>query len=285
MIKLEKTLVMITGHEHPEYLIDTCESIKFYNKSKNYEVVFAIDNNKQVAQILINKYGKNHVFVSDGPNGWGRGILKTIVYALDYFNSRIKFDNLITFDSDALCVGPFINNMLLKIDGTDVFFVGGIWHSPGKDHVHHRVLRSSGFMSEFKYKFQTSMAAGPCMLWSKHCLKFMETVDLRPAHKFDKIYPHIHFAHDQISTWLVSCGAGIIVDMGSILELKWRCALPTFHTPEWGNVPITHGHTAIIHPTKSDKYTEDNCRAYFKFRRENPDKFKPNYTKIKIRRK
>ena len=130
MFKLQKTLVMIVGHENPHYLMDTYDSIKYYNNSRNYEIVFAIDFNKAVASVLEQKYGENHVFVTNSQNGWGRGILKTIIHALDYFKSRINYRDLITIDSDALCVGPFIDNMLFRIDSPKVFFVGTIWRSP-----------------------------------------------------------------------------------------------------------------------------------------------------------
>lgn len=272
MIKPSKTLIMIIGHEKPNYLIDTYESIKHFNKGKNYEIVFAIDFNKAVGETLSKKYGSDHVFVSSTPNGWGRGILKTTIHALDYFKTKISFDNLITFDSDALCVGPFVDHMLSKIDSTDVFFVGAIWHSPGKDHGFHHSLRASGFMHNYPFHLRTEMAAGPCMMWTKHCFKFFKSVGLTPAKEFDKIYSNIHFAHDQISTWLISCGVGVIKDIGQIMEIKWRSSLPTFHTDEWGQVPITHNHTAVIHPTKSNRYTEDNCRAYFRSKREGMNK-------------
>jgi hypothetical protein len=127
-------------------------------------------------------------------------------------------------------------------------------------------------MNNYNYKFKTEMAAGPCMLWTKHCLKFFDTIEFSNPKEFDKIYGNILFAHDQISTWLISCGVGTIKNVNSIMEIKWRSALPTFYTNDWGNVPVTFNTTAIIHPTKSDVYTEDNCRAYFRAKREVPEK-------------
>jgi len=266
MLKHQKTMVMIIGHKDPHYLIDTAESIKFYNKG-NYEIVFAIDANRDMAYLLENKYGKNRVFVTGEQNGWGRGILRTIIHALDYFKPRIKYEHVITMDSDALCVGPFIDIMIKKAETPDVFFVGSIWHSPGKDHGFHFSLRSSGFMNEYPFKFKTEMAAGPCMLWTSHCFKFLKTVGLLPSWEFDKRYNSIHFAHDQLSTWLYSCGVCQIERVDNIMEIKWRESLPTFHSTIWGNIPITYNHTAIIHPTQSDKYTEDKCREYFRQKR------------------
>ena len=268
MIKPQKTLVMIIGHENPHYLIDTYESIKHYNKSNNYEIVFAIDFNKDTAHSLSNQYGRNRVFVTETKNGWGRGILRTIIHALDYFNQKIDYCDLITIDSDALCVGPFINRMLLEIDSTDVFFAGAIWRSPKKDHGFHYKLRDSGFMRDYPFNFKPEMAAGPCMMWTSHCFKFLKLIGLMPAVEFDKKYPVIHFAHDQLSTWLNSCGVCTIKNVGSIMEIKWRESLPIKNVFPWGPVPaINNNNIGIIHPTKSNKYTEDKCREFFKFQR------------------
>lgn len=257
---------MIIGHKNPGYLIDTADSIKYYNKG-NYEIVFAIDNNLEAYAALAAKYGQDRVFVTAHSNGWGRGILRTIIYALDYFETRIPYHHVITIDSDALCVGPFVNAMVKKAEQPNVFFVGSIWHSPSKDHGYHRTLRASGFMGDYPYKFITEMAAGPCMMWTNHCFKFFRHIGLMPASKFDDKYKFIHFAHDQISTYLRSCGVCEIEDIGHLMEIKWRQSLPTFNVPLWGDVPITHPHTAIIHPTESYVYTEDNCRGYFKSKR------------------
>ncbi|NIQ15396.1 MAG: hypothetical protein GTO02_13670, partial [Candidatus Dadabacteria bacterium] len=73
MIKIPKNIVMIIGHEHPKFLIDTAESIRYFNNNNNYEIVFAIDFNKQTSAYLQEKYGRDRVFVSREKNGWGRG--------------------------------------------------------------------------------------------------------------------------------------------------------------------------------------------------------------------
>jgi len=268
MMKIQKNLVMIVGHKNPEYLIDTAESVSHYNNG-NYDIVFAIDFDKHTSSVLENRYGKSKVFVSKEPNGWGRGILRTIIHALDYFQP-LNYSNVFTMDSDALCVGPFINFMLEKVYDTNVFFVGEIWHSPSKDHGFHYNLRSSGFMKEYPFQFRTEMAAGPCMLWTSHCLRFLKEIGLMPAVEFDKRYGLIHFAHDQLSTWLRSCGIGRIESVDHIMEMRWRDALPTFESISWGPVPITYEHTAIIHPTASHKYSEEKCREYFRYIRNNP---------------
>jgi hypothetical protein len=267
MIKIPTTAVMIIGHDHPEYIIDTAESIKYYNKG-NYEIVFAIDFNRKVAATIEEKYGKDHVFVTKEINGWGRGILRTIIHALDYFNERMNICNLITMDSDALCVGPFVNTMLKKTEETDVFWVGTTWYTPSKDYGYHRSLRASGFMSEFPYTFKTQMCAGPCMMWTNHCFKFMKQVGLIPGNEFDKKYSLIHFAHDQISTYFIGCGIGRIENVSQLMEIRWRQALPTTNLAPWGNIPITYENTAIIHPTKSNVYKEENCRNYFRGKRK-----------------
>ncbi len=267
MMKPQKNLVMVVGHKNPEFLMDTAESVKFYNTKKDYEVVFAIDHNRYAADALKMVYGPERVYVSDQQNGWGRGILRTIIHALDYFEP-LNFRHVFTMDSDALCVGPFVELMTEKAEETDVFFVGTVWHSPGKDHGYHHTLRNSGFMSNFPYHFNTDMAAGPCMLWSTHCLKFLLSVELRPGYLFDRRYPTIHFAHDQLSTWLKNCGVGRIERVDHIMEIKWREALPTFRSAFWGEIPITHGHTAIIHPTESYRYNEIKVREYFKLKRD-----------------
>lgn len=269
MLKVTKTIVMIIGHKNPHYIIDTADSVKYYNKG-NYEIVFAIDHNKETANVLIDRYGQDRVFVTQHPNGWGRGILKTIIHALDYFKTRICYRDVITMDSDALCVGPFINKMVKRAEEPNVFFVGSIWYSPGKDHGFHHSLRASGFMGEYPFRFRTEMAAGPCMMWTHHCFNFFEHIGLMPANKFDEKYKWIHFAHDQISTYLHSCGVCKIEDVSNMMEIRWRQALPTFQVPLWGSIPITQPHTAIIHPTESNMYSEEQCRGYFRSKRTQP---------------
>lgn len=264
MLRNPKTLVMVVGHKNPHYLVDTADSIRYYNKG-NYDVVFAIDFNKEAASSLRSKYGKEHVFVSSEQNGWGRGILRTIIHALDYFKP-MAYHHVITMDSDALCVGPFIDIMSSKVVDTDIFFVGSVWYTPSKDFGFHHSLRASGFMGEYTYNFRTEMAAGPCMMWTNHCFKFFKQIGLMPADKFDKLYPLIHFAHDQISTWLLGCNVCRIENIGHIMEMKWRQSLPSFSTPT-GLIPITHSHTAIIHPTEANMYREDNVREHFRSKR------------------
>ncbi len=61
---------------------------------------------------------------------------------------------------------------------------------------------------------------------------------------------------------------GKIENVGHLMEMRWRQSLPTINVLPWGNVPATHSHTAIIHPTKSNLYTEENCRDYFKSKRK-----------------
>lgn len=259
-----KNTVMIVGHKNPHFLIDTAESVRFYNKNCN--IVFAIDHDEYTAKFLTKHCGYNRVFLSSQKNGWGRGILRTIIHALDYFKERMPCENVITMDSDALCTGPFVNIMASKVTSPEIFFVGTIWNSPGKDHGYHHKLRASGFMSEYPYIFNAEMAAGPCMLWSTHCFKFLETIGLMPGSSFDKKYHMIHFAHDQISTYLKNCGVCRIGETNHIMEMRWRSSLPTVPSI-WGPVPHIHNHTSIIHPTESHLYTEENCRGYFRNKR------------------
>ena len=266
MMKLPTTAVMIVGHEHPDFIQDTAESIRYYNKGK-YEIIFAIDFNRRAAAPLEAKYGQDHVFVTKEINGWGRGILRTIIHAMDYFKS-MNIGHLITMDSDALCTGPFIDAMIAKTTEPDVFWVGKTWYTPSKDWGFHRSLKASGFMGDFPYHFKTEMCAGPCMMWTHHCIKFMHQVGLMPGSEFDKHYPNIHFAHDQISTWFFSCGQGKIESIANLMEIRWRESLPTHSVMNYGPVPIVYKHTAIIHPTKSNVYTEENCRNYFRNKRK-----------------
>lgn len=268
MIKPQKNLVMIIGHQNPHFIIDTADSVKHYNPRNNYEIVFAIDNNEECGTSLKEKYGPEKVFITSENNGWGRGVLRTFVHALDYFEP-LNFRHVFTMDSDALCVGPFVDQMLVAAEDTDCFFVGHIWPTPTKDHGFHFFLRNSGFMGEYSWNFNKDMAAGPCMLWTSHCLNFLHTIDLRPAIEFDNKYPLIHFAHDQLSTYLNSCGVGKIVDVEkNFMMIRWRKPLPTFRSHFWRAIPITYENTAILHPTQSCVYNEVTMREYFKVKRD-----------------
>lgn len=255
-------LVLIVGHRNPEFLLDTANSIRFFNQDVKYDIAFAIDGDNYTYDIVSQKVGKDHAFITDKKNGWGRGILRTIIHAIDYFSS-FRFKHLITIDSDALCVAPFIKTMIESVNDPDVFFAGTIWWSPDQDHAYHSRLRKCGFLSGYEFHFRTEMAAGPCMLWSNNCLNFMTKCGLLPGKEFDKIYPCIGFAHDQISTYLLSCGCGSIRET-PIMELKWREPLPYEEILGWGNIPIIGEGISVIHPVASDAYEEKSCREYFR---------------------
>lgn len=255
---------MIIGHRDPHYLIDSADAIAHYNK--DVQIVFAIDYNKNVYDKLISKYGSEFVFVSKERNGWGRGILRTIVHALEHFNKYFEFKNLITLDDDSLCVAPFVERLIGKIK-PDSLFAGTIWNSPDYDHHFHHKLYNSGFLADREFHFKVELSAGPCMLWTEKCLNLLSEIGLYPAEAFEKVYPNIGFCHDQISTYLNSLDYGTIEDAGDMMTLRWREAVPTTHIHKWGEIPIINNGISVIHPVVSDCYDEMTCRTYFRRKR------------------
>jgi hypothetical protein len=268
MIKInkERVLVLIVGHRDPHFLIDTADSVKYFNKDANFDIVFAIDYNKEVANKLIQKYGEKFVFVSKEQNKWD-GVLRTVIYAIEYFRANFEFDYLIVMDCDSLCVGPFINYLVKKITSRSLF-VGTIWHSPDNNHpFHYKLYFDSGFLGEKQFNFQDQICAGPCWLWTKKCLDLLPEIGLYPPEVFDKVYPKINFACDQISTYLNSVGYGTIEDAGEIMTLRWRQALPTNHVHGWGEMPMIENGISVIHPVVSYIYDEMTVRNYFRRKR------------------
>ncbi len=272
--KLPYSLIMIIGHQYPHFMADTAESIEYYNKNSecDFKVVFAVDYDKDVANELVEIYGRDRVYRSQSKNGWGKGILRTIFYALDYF-ADYNFTELITVDSDALCVGPFIDHMhnsaVNNLSQPAVFFSGAIWGVPDYDKALLYKFRDSGFMAG-DWEFIWDLVAGPCMLWTQRCLDFLIESGWRPGHSYDKgHYRHVGFAHDQITTYLKSAGACSFDDTGAIMNMRWRISLPVVELPNYGAVPDIGPETSIIHPVVSSNYTEENCRRYFKSLRAN----------------
>tara|TARA_Y100000034_G_scaffold135520_1_gene207766 strand:+ start:6550 stop:7365 length:816 start_codon:yes stop_codon:yes gene_type:complete len=266
---------MIIGHQFPHFLADTANSIEHHNKDSecDFKVVFAIDHDEDVANKLIKIYGRDRVYRSESKNGWGKGILRTIFHAMDFFADHHYFTELVTFDSDALCTGPFVDHMHDSAANNPleppVFFSGTIWGVPDYDKPDLYKFRDKGFMTG-EWEFVWKLVAGPCMLWTQRCLDFLIESGWRPGPSYDKeYYKHVTFAHDQISTYFKSAGACSFDDTGTIMNVRWRTPLPVIELPNYGAVPDVKPGTSIIHPVVSSSYTEENCRRYFKSLRAN----------------
>ena len=277
--KPRKVLVMITGHNNPHFLQDSAEAFMFYHRdaTTSFEVVFAIDCNKEVEEYLVSRYGQDYVFNSPDKNGWGCGILRTIIHAMDYFEDRFYFSDMITMDSDALCVGPCLDIICDGIGENDLYS-GLRWPLDPNDRIwHFRLQRfgpSIGGNKIYPLSYRPShdsgkiICAGPCMFWTKMCLDILEESGFRPGRLFDNLYCNIEFPHDQISSFLYSIGAGKHNQHRSLYYMKWNDSLDKEFVKGFGDVPIVGENVCIIHPTGVTAEEEVHTRKYFKHLRD-----------------
>lgn len=275
MILLKKkdpvVLIMVIGYKEPEFMLDTGESVQYYNRHSNlpFEVVYAVDYNQETAEYLEKAVGKERVYRSPVKNGWGRGILKTIFDGLDHFEKTFYFSDLVTMDDDCLCVGPFIDQFYqCSKDNPNSLFVGNMRWSIEGDYICHKHLHYSGFLSHMDFKWHGSLIFGPCMWWTGRCVSLLPSIGLRPSWAFQQIYDHVFFPHDQISTFLAGVGLGDMIDVGYGPKMEWRCSLPVHAVPGYGQIPFVEKGVNLIHPINADYVTPvSKIRSYFRDQR------------------
>lgn len=292
--QMVEVLVLIVGHKRPDFLVDTAESFHHYNKNAKttYRVAFAIDGNHDCANAISDAYGSDVVYCAPTPNGWGRGILRTIAYSLDYFRRNgLRWNHLITIDSDTLIVDRCLDEYVFKIK-PDTFFVGQKWGgkgpyssaNPGPTERIQRAVRQFaklGIVDEYHWRLVDYMVAGPFMLWTGKCLDFMTSVGLLPGPALDELYPYIHFPHDQMTTFILGVEGHGFVDVGGhesgeLSPLSWlycgdvggmdgwKCGLPSYEIEPYGQIPLFRDGTAVIHPIRSKKFNEGKVRSFFR---------------------
>jgi hypothetical protein len=279
-------LVVIVGHKFPDFLHDTAESFDHYNKNSktSYRIAFAIDFNRDTADYLAAIYGPECVYRSASQNGWGRGIYRTLAYALDHYKRNgLRWKHLITIDSDTLIVGPCLDEYVSKVsDG--VCFVGQKWggkgqyssSNPGPNEHNQRQVRhlaKLGIFNETDWRLVDYMVAGPFMLWTKLAQDILTDIGLLPGPELDEIYQFFLFPHDQVSTLILGLPDCTFVPVGRSSMLHcgdmggddtWKAGLPSIRIPPYGQVPKVPGSAAVIHPIRSKKFQEGNVRSYFK---------------------
>lgn len=282
-------LVLIVGHKDPEYLDDTAESFASCNSGSiaSYELAFAIDHNPDCASVLAARHGDHRVYCSPEINGWGRGILRTVAYALDHLaRNGLQWEHLITIDSDTLIVGPCLDHYVMRI-GPDTCFVGQKWgggpsdaSNPGPTDKSLRQVRYLAKLGLFDdpWSLVDYMIAGPFFLWTRKCLDFMSRIGLLPGSALDEIYPYILFPHDHITTFILGVeGHGFAeVESVSMLycggvggEVAWKTGLPSAFMPSYGHrLPVFPPGTGVIHPIRSPDLEEGAVRAFFRSRRK-----------------
>jgi hypothetical protein len=279
--KSRKVLVMIIGHNNPHFLQDSAEAFMFYHRdaTTSFEVVFAIDCNKESEEYLVSRYGQDYVFNSRDKNGWGRGILRTIIHAMDYFEDRFYFSDMMTMDSDALCIGPCIDIICDGIEENDLYS-GLKWPLDPNDRAWHFRLqryapsiRGKQIYPLLSHKSAIEgdgkrICAGPCMFWTKMCLDILKESGFRPGKLFDNLYRHIYFPHDQISTFLYLVSAGNHKEHKSLYRMKWSSSLDKEFVEGFGDVPSVDENVCIIHPTGVTEEEEVHTRKYFKHLRD-----------------
>ncbi len=277
-------LVLVVGHEKAELLADTAESFIYHNTGQqhSFHMAFAVDHNPECAEALSKKY--DHVYDAPKNNGWGRGIMRTIVHALDHSHTRgISYDHLLTIDSDTLVTGPCLNRYMELID-EETFIVGKKWGgkgkyssvNPGPEESSLRQIRmivKFGLYPEEELLLPDYMAAGPFVIWTRKSLDFLREIGLLPGHKFDELYPYILFPHDQMTTFILGYHPGGFREMGPSAMLycgnvggkeQWKQGLPSVVVQPYGEVPTFPAGTSVIHPIRAKKFDEKKVRQYFR---------------------
>lgn len=280
--KHAEVLVLVVGHENPHFLSDTARSFDHFNAGSrsSYRVGFAVDADRDCAGWLADRYGDDLVYCSPKPNGWGRGILRTVAYALDHFRRNgIRFEHLITVDSDTLVVGPCLD-VFAGLAAPGVSFVGRKWggdppHSaanPGPVEKSRRQVRHLANLFPHPWTAVDYMVAGPFMLWTAHALGFMKALGLLPGSALDEIYPFVRFPHDQVSTLVLGFEGHGFAEVGPTAMLycgdvggddAWKGGLPSVRIDPYGNVPVFPPGTSVIHPIRSKNVNEGKVRSYF----------------------
>lgn len=271
MTKTE-TLVFITGHIDPINIIDSAEAFDYWHNGKNYRLVFVIDNNFLCSKRIISARPKDLVFTTPTKNGWGRGVLVSILQAIEHFSKEIQFDNLLTMDDDNLTIGPFLEEIILRSKKTpDALFAGKILHVHHSHRAEYQRLRNSGFLANMTYNYRDNLVSGACMLWTTRALQIISDVGILPLSNFmGKIFPHFHLSHDHLSGYFSSCGLGNLVSSDPLGNVEWKNCLPSTFINNYGPIPIVNPYTAFIHPIRCNGYNQQDVRKYFRnLRRHN----------------
>lgn len=279
-------LVLIVGHQNPDFLMDTIESFDHHNRDTrhSYLTAYAVDNNKDCAQVISSRTNPDLVYYSKSKNGWGRGIMRTIAYALDQFRRNgYQWDHLITIDSDTLIVGPCLDNYLDEIE-PGVCFVGQKWggegpytpFNPGPTEVSKRQIRQLaklGILPEGEWNLPDYMVAGPYMVWTRECQNFMEKCGLLPGSAFDQYYPYVSFPHDQMSTFVLGYQGNQFREIGPASYLycgdvggedDWKSGIPIKTMLPYGKVPVHPEYASVIHPIRTKVFEEGKVRAFYR---------------------
>lgn len=271
-----KTLIICLGHKHPEFMIDNQEAFGFFHNADDYVFTFVVDNDENTAEYLSEIYGEEFVYFTGTKNGWGRGCLRSIVAGIEYFEKYHNFNDLITFDADCICTGPFLTEFsnMCKRD-KKVFFGGVNWGMPDNDHhMHYYFQKNVGVPFNLNSSVTKGVIAGPCMLWTESCLEFMRSHGWISLKRFDDFYDHIFWPHDQISAYMESyANCGIVRISRDMLRCEMSGKQVHYKSHEdFGRVPIISD-ARVLHPTglgegdhkhEENYELEKNNRAYFK---------------------
>ena len=277
-----KTLVIVLGHKHPEFMIDNEEAFRFFHPNvDDYIFTFIVDNNELMANQLSDIYGEEFVFFTGTKNGWGRGCLRSFVGGIEYFEKHHIFNDLITLDSDCICTGPFLSEFSNKCRrDKKIFFGGTIWPFPEIDlQMHHYFHNEVGMPFSKNFEPQSQVIAGPCMLWTESCLEFMRSYGWFSLENFDKFYDHLFFPHDQISTYMKSskkCSYLKITAEMLCCKISRSGVKHKVHE-DFGKVPIICD-ARVFHPT-GDESLEDEEK---KFNLEKDTRSYLKYIRIQI---
>ena len=273
-----KTLVTVLGHKHPEFMIDNEEAFRFFHPNTDeYVFTFIVDNDKKIADHLRKTYGEEFVYFTGTKNGWGRGCLRSFVGGIEYFEKHHKFNDLITFDADCICTGPFLSQFsrMGKKD-KKIFFGGKVWPLAKRD-MHMQIYFQKEIGLPYnpniaKGKWKENVIAGPCMLWTESCLEYMRAHGWLSLESFDSFYEYLYFPHDQISMYMRNYTHCEIISVKDFLVHVSGSSIRYKTHEDFGKVPII-GDARVLHPTglgegarniEENYDLEKNNRAYLK---------------------
>lgn len=262
-----KTLVIVLGHQYLDFLIDNEEAFRFFHpNTDDYIFTFVVDNDESISNSLCEIYGKEFVYFTGTKNGWGRGCLRSFIAGIDYFEKHHKFNDVLTFDADCICTGPFLSEFSKKcrID-KKTFFGGTMWPLSDRDVQMHNYFHNQIGLP-FSENFSNSkpeVVAGPCMLWTESCLEYMRSHGWFPLKRFDSFYDHLYFPHDQISAYfqktsnckIVKINRGMFLCVANDRNLFYKS------NEEFGEVPVIKD-ARVLHPTGTGDNAANPERNY-----------------------
>jgi len=126
---MDKLCICIRCHDYAESVIDTIDSVKYYSTTNPY-IMVAIDlkDENNIAGLISRSHPDVGVYISPRRCGWGKGLYRLFVGALEWGNGEKRFDHYCVIDYDTLFIRQGADAMLLSEIDKGVGLMGAMQH-------------------------------------------------------------------------------------------------------------------------------------------------------------